>query len=280
LWRKRKALPQRRSERKASSGIALAASCGREIKFSSTADQATNINYQKENNMRITTAKLIRWSGLSAMAAGLIFAGIQPIHPPDVLASVNTSAFIVITTLKTVMCLFGLFGIAGLYARQVEESGWLGLAGYLLLSIFYAVQMCFAFLEPFVLPLLVTEAPNFVESVMGMVSGAGGPLNLGAFAVIYQLISVLYLLGLLLFGIALFRTRILPRWASGLLAGAGPLALIMVALLPHQFERLAAMPMGLALAWLGYALWAERRKPRAASALGTLGTQLRQAGAK
>ncbi len=227
--------------------------------------------------MKITAANLIRWSGLSAMAAGIIFAGIQPIHPPDVLASVNTSAFIIITTLKTVMCLFGIFGIAGLYARQVEESGWLGLAGYLLLTLFYGIQICYAFLEPFVLPLLVTEAPNFVESVMGMSSGAGGPLNLGAFEVIYQFVSVLYLLGLLLFGIALFRTRILPRWASGLLALSGPLALIMVALLPHQLERLAAMPMGFALAWLGYALWSERRNPAVAPVAGVENPQFRPA---
>jgi hypothetical protein len=213
-----------------------------------------------ESKTTVTAAKLIRWSGLSAMAAGIIFAGIQPIHPPDVLESVNTSLFITITILKTLMSLFGLFGIAGIYARQVEESGWLGLAGYLLLTIFYAVQMCYAFVEPFVLPLLTTVAPTFVESVMGMASGAGGPMDLGAFAVVYQLVSVLYLLGLLLFGSALFRTHILPRWASGLLAGSGPLAIIMVALLPHQFERLAAMPMGFALAWLGYALWSERRE--------------------
>ncbi|MEP7188696.1 MAG: hypothetical protein ABI901_05800, partial [Roseiflexaceae bacterium] len=74
----------------------------------------------KESKMKITTPKLIRWAGVSAMVAGIIFAGIQPIHPPDVLASVNTSAFIIITSFKTVMSLFGLFGIAGLYARQVE----------------------------------------------------------------------------------------------------------------------------------------------------------------
>lgn len=213
-----------------------------------------------QNKTTVTPTKIIRWSGLSAMAAGIIFACIQPFHPPDVLASVNTSAFLIITTLKTLMCLFGLFGIAGLYARQVEESGWLGLAGYLLLTIFYAVQMCYAFTEPFILPLLTTVAPTFVVSVMGMASGAGGPMDLGAFTVVYQLVSVLYLLGLLLFGIALYRTRILPRWASGLLALSGPLALIMVALLPHQLERLAAMPMGFALVWLGYALWSERRR--------------------
>ena len=39
------------------------------------------------------------------------------------------------TSLTTAMCFFGLLGITGLYARQVEEAGWLGLAGYLLFSL-------------------------------------------------------------------------------------------------------------------------------------------------
>jgi hypothetical protein len=239
-----------------------------------------NANGQKEHTMKVTTPNLIRWGGLSALVAGIIFAGIQPIHPPDVLASVTTSAFIIITSLKTAMCIFGLFGIAGLYARHVEKTGWLGLAGYLLLTIFYAVQMCFAFVEPFILPLLVTESPNFVESALGMGSGAGGPMNLGAFAVLYQIVAVLYLLGLLLFGIALFRARILSRWAAGLLAFSGPLAMIMVALLPHQLERLAAMPMGIALAWLGYALFTERREHAVETVPGTGSPQLRPTAAE
>jgi hypothetical protein len=57
----------------------------------------------------------------------------------------------------------------------------------------------------------------------------------------------------------MFRARILSRWAAGLLALSGPIALTMVALLPHQLERLAAVPMGFALAWLGYSLFSERR---------------------
>jgi hypothetical protein len=230
--------------------------------------------------MKITPSKLIRWAGLSAMVAGIIFVVIQPIHPPDVLASVNTSAFIIITSFKTVMCLLGLFGIAGLYARQVEETGWLGLAGYLLLTIFYAVQMCFAFVEPLILPLLVTESPNFVESALGMSSGAGGPMNLGALATVYSIVSVLYLLGLLLFGIAIFRARILSRWAAGLLAFSGPLSIIMVVLLPHQLARLAAVPMGVALAWLGYALWSERREQASEPVSGRANPQLSQTGAE
>jgi uncharacterized membrane protein len=85
-------------------------------------------------------------------------------------------------------------------------------------------------------------------------------MNLGAFAVIFNILPVLYLLGLLLFGIAIFRAHILPRWAALLLTLSGPLAIIM-SQLPHQFERFAAVPMGIALAWLGFALFLERREP-------------------
>ena len=34
------------------------------------------------------------------------------------------------------------------------------------------------------------------------------------------------------------------------------------ALLPHAIQRLAAIPVGIALAWLGYALWSERPQHR------------------
>src|ERR1041385_6611091 len=103
-------------------------------------DQYMNTNRQtaiKENKMKVTAPKIIRWAGLSAIAAGIIFAGIQPIHPPDVLVSVNTNLWAILTSLKTLMSIFGLLGSAGLYARQVEETGSLGLGGYLLLTFFY-----------------------------------------------------------------------------------------------------------------------------------------------
>ena len=60
------------------------------------------------------------------------------------------------------------------------------------------------------------------------------------------------MLGGLLFGIATFRAGILPRWAAGLLAIAAALTPA-AALLPHQIQRLAAIPVALALACLGYA---------------------------
>src|SRR5215213_6381667 len=210
--------------------------------------------------MKITASRVIRWAGLSAMAAGIIFAGIQPIHPPDVLSSVTTSAWAIITTLKTVMCLLFLIGITGLYARQVNKAGWLGLAGFLLLTLSWWLQTAFVFAEAFILPPLATAAPQFVDGVLGTLArGQASEVNLGALPTIYSLgVGVTYMLGGLLFGIATFRAGILPRWPAGLLAVAAALTPL-AALLPHAIQRFAAVPVGLALAWLGYALWSERR---------------------
>jgi hypothetical protein len=229
--------------------------------------------------MKPTASNLIRWAGLSAVAAGVIFAGIQPIHPPDFLPSVTTTAWAIIMPFKLAMCLLFLAGIAGLYARQVKESGWLGLAGFLALSVSWALQTAFIFSEAFILPVLAAPAPQFVDSFLGIVNGVPGAMNIGALPAVYGVVGLLYMLGGLLFGLATLRARVLPRWAGGLLAVAAALTPA-AALLPHAIQRFAAVPVAFALAWLGYALWSERRKPASqpAPAMGT--PQVRQSGAK
>jgi hypothetical protein len=214
--------------------------------------------------MKITASSLIRWSGLAAMAAGLIFAGIQPIHPPDVVASVTTGEWAIITTLKLAMCLLFLLGIAGICARQVERAGWLGLAGFLLLTLSWWLQTAFVFAEAYILPQLATTAPKFVDGLLGtLAAGRTSKVDLGALPAIYSLgVGIPYMLGGLLFGIATLRAGILPRWPAGLLAVAAALTPA-AALLPHAIQRLAAIPVALALAWLGYALWSERSERRA-----------------
>ena len=214
--------------------------------------------------MKVTASSLIRWSGLAAMAAGLIFAGIQPIHPPDVVASVTTGEWAIITTLKLAMCLLFLLGIAGIYARQVERAGWLGLAGFLLLTLSWWLQTAFVFAEAYILPQLATTAPKFVDGTLGtLAAGRTSEVDLGALPAIYSLgVGIPYMLGGLLFGIATLRAGILPRWPAGLLAVAATLTPA-AALLPHAIQRYAAIPVALALAWLGYTLWSEQRRAQA-----------------
>ena len=208
--------------------------------------------------MKMTGATLLRWSGLAALVGGIIFAGIQPIHPPDFLPSVTTTLWAIIISLKLAMCFLFLFGIVGLYARQVDEAGWLGLAGFSLFSLSWALQSGFVFAELFILPPLATTTPQFIDSYLGVVNGSPGVMNIGALVPVYTAVGILYLLGGLLFGIATVRAAVLPRWPAILLAVTALLTPAAV-LLPHAIQRLAAVPMGIALGWLGYALWSERR---------------------
>ncbi|GGR28185.1 hypothetical protein [Deinococcus ruber] len=224
--------------------------------------------------MTITTAHLLRWTGLAALIAGVTFAGIQPIHPPDVLASVTTSAWAIITPIKTVMAMLFLIGITGLYARQLHKVGWLGLTGYLLLSVFWALQTALIFAETVLIPPLASVAPAFVEGFLGLVNGHPTGIDLGALPAVWALTGIVYVLGGLLFGIATFRAGILPRWASGLLAAASVLTPL-AALLPHAIQRFAAVPVGVALAAMGYALWSERREDSPETLSGTATRPLR-----
>lgn len=229
--------------------------------------------------MKITTATLSRLAGLSAVAAGVIFAGIQPIHPPDVLSSVTTSAWGIIMPLKLIMCQLFLVGITGIYTRQVKETGWLGLVGFLMLSLSWALNLAFIFAEAFIVPLLATTAPTFVDGFFGIFNGQPVETSLGTLPALYALTGLLYMLGGLLFGIATFRAGILPRWAAGMLAVVSALTPA-AALFPHELQRLAGMPVGIALAWLGYALWSQRQANVAETSTDVGTPQLRQSIAK
>ncbi|HEY3473753.1 MAG TPA: hypothetical protein VGK56_04035 [Anaerolineales bacterium] len=149
--------------------------------------------------------------------------------------------------------------MAGLYARQAEKSGWLGLAGFVLFSLWLGLMMPFSFVEAFILPRLVTELPAFVEGFLGMFTGIASEIDLGILPTFWNISGPMYIFGPLLFGIATFRARVLPRWAGALLV-LGAVLVPVGALVPPEYQPKIMVPVGLALAWLGYALFSERRE--------------------
>ena len=206
----------------------------------------------------MTITKLTRAAGLSATAAGLLYIFIQFIHPHEDLATVTTTAWVVTAALTGLMALLALVGITGMYLRQAEEMGLLGLIGYLVYGAFFLLVIGYSFVEIFVLPTLADDAPRFVEDALALFAGGTIVGDLGPLKALNPIAAVAYLFGGLLFGVALYRARILARWAA-LLLPVGTVAALAVPLVPHSLGRMAALPVGLALAGLGYSLVRDRR---------------------
>jgi len=226
----------------------------------SGAGKLANTNSQttiKESKMKITASTLMRLAGLSAMLAGLCFIIIGMFHPVNVPSSVTTTTWVIVHIFATALGFFGLFGMAGLYARQAEESGWLGLVGFLLFTVWMTLVCGFSFVEAFILPRLATESPAFVAGLLGMFSSAPSAIDLGVLPTLWNISGPMYILGPLLFGIATFRAGILPRWAGALLV-LGAVLVPVGALVPPEYQPKIMIPVGLAMAWLGYALFSER----------------------
>lgn len=213
----------------------------------------------KESKVRISTANLFRLAGFAAMLAGLGIVVMGMFHPANEAAFVTTSSWIIVHIFATCLGFFGVLGLAGLYARQVEKAGWLGLIGFLLFSAWMALVGMLSFIEAALLPTLASEFPPFVAGFLGMFAGTPSQVNLGVLPLLWTISTPMLIFGSVLFAIATFRARVLPRWSAGLLA----LGSVMVPFSAHVSTEIAAkiimVPMGLGLAWMGYALMAERR---------------------
>ncbi len=218
--------------------------------------------------MTITTTGLTRAAGLSAAAAGLIFIAVQINHPPMDAASVATTEWVVRNSAKVLMGALTLVGITGMYLRQVRQVGLFGLIGYLLFGAGYLLMFSTEVISAYVLPALVNVTPGYVNDILVAAAGGTPAGDIGAMKTVLAVTGVGYMVGGLIFGIALFRARILARWASALLA-VGTIATVSLAFLPEAFNRPMAVPVGLALIGLGISLWSNPSSPAVATAVET-----------
>jgi hypothetical protein len=204
--------------------------------------------------MSITPTTLTRAAAVAAVAAGLIFIGVQINHPPSDVTSVMTTEWAVRNSLKVLMAALALAGITGMYLRQVKQIGVLGLVGYLVLGAGYLMIMSTAFVSAYVLPSLAETNPGYVNDVLAAATNGTPVGDIGLLGNAIRIEGFAYLAGGLVFGIALYRARVLARWAAALLA-IGGVVTVALAVLPDAFYRFLAFPNGIAMIGLGYALW-------------------------
>jgi len=229
--------------------------------------------------MTITTTKLTRAAGLSAVVGGLLFIAVQINHPLLDATFTTTTEYAVRETMKIFMVLFSLIGVTGIYLRQVRQVGVLGLIGYVVLGVGYLAIFCNQIIGVFVLPTLAASQPGFVNDVLAVATSRPPVGDIGPLQIFIQGGGFAYIVGSIIFGIALFRAGILARWAAALLS-VGGVAILATFVLPELIQRLFAIPVSVALIGLGYSLWREQRTQNARPAASPMTPQLDPTGVK
>jgi hypothetical protein len=204
--------------------------------------------------MTITPTTLLRGAAVAAVASGALFIGVQIGHPHFDAEFLTTTEGLVRNSAKALMAVLGLVGVTGLYLRQVRQAGVLGLVGYLVLAAGYLLITSSVLAAAHILPTVAVLDAGYVDDVTAAMSARTPEGDLGTLQTLLRVQDVAYLAGGLVFGVALFRARVLARWAAVLLALAG-LATFAVSALPDPFYRLVAVPNGVALIALGTSLW-------------------------
>jgi hypothetical protein len=174
--------------------------------------------------------RLLRWCGMALIAAGVLMVLATLLHP-----SRETATTIVASEQKLVA------------AHVAYTLAWLlvllGLPGTYLI----AVTGNFGFLAP----VLAKQSPAVLDSIS----------QYPPVVMINGLAAVLFMIGYVLFGVAMIRTATLPRWSGVLVAVGAPAHLLGFGI--AQLASTAAWPiailgsvsLGAGLAWPGYRLW-------------------------
>jgi hypothetical protein len=202
----------------------------------------------------MSIVNLICWSGLISMLAGLLTVLGALLHPiGEGLPAVNSRNWVPSHLVYWVAILLLHLGLVGLYARQVKETGRLGLVGFVLAFIGTA---------------LVGSILVFVSTALPLIAGALAAINGRAVtppAILVPVFLLGYGLGWILVGLATMRAGVLPRW-SGLLLIIGVTLFVISEVVPfevttaHVLVTVGDVIFDLGMVWIGYALWTEKHE--------------------
>jgi hypothetical protein len=189
----------------------------------------------------MTTAGLFRLSGSALVLAGALFTAADVIsffifaeqgEAYDLREIALTEAFFLQSLLTLCAGPLLLGGMFGLYVRQSEAAGGLGLIGFLSAFLGTVLVVGDFYTNTFVTPLVAREAPAFLDNPLSGILQVWLPFDF-----------VLLGLSWLLLAVATLRARTYPRGPSWVL-----LVGVLFALVPFPLSKL---PLCAALAWVG-----------------------------
>jgi hypothetical protein len=166
-----------------------------------------------------------------------------------------TSSYLVSSGLRLLSIVLLVWGLIGIYERQSRTAGILGLWTFVVAFLGTALTVGNVWAEVFVWPTLTQIAPSMMS---GSITDTSSYLVAGL-----NVSFPLFGLGLILFGVATFRARVYPRWASVLLIVSIPVTMFLDPT-PGSFqESIGQILLGIAVASLGW--YALRQAPSTTS---------------
>src|SRR5215217_2518473 len=196
---------------------------------------------------------LLRWCGLALVAAGVLMVVATVLQPSRETATTIVGGeprLVAAHVAYTLAWLLVLFGLPGLYAAQRGGMGRLGLVGFLTAfagTYLIAVTGNFGFLAP----VLAKQSPAVLDSIN----------QYPPVVIINGLAAILFMIGYVLFGVAMIRSATLPRWSGVLVALGAPAHLLgfgiaqLVSTAAWAIAIVGSVSFGVGLSWAGYRLW-------------------------
>lgn len=177
----------------------------------------------------MSSSDLVRWGGIAAMAAGVVWIAIGLLG----LVVENPGVSPLVNVLFMVAVLLVLVGLVGFHALQKRNYGSIGRVG------FYTI----------------------IVAILGLVLGwlaifAGASAALVWFVLPASTLAVL--LGFVLYGAATLEAKVLPRWCGIALIIAVPVLVALGGISGSPGISIGYVWFGLVWLTLGYSLWSQR----------------------
>lgn len=199
--------------------------------------------------------KIIRWSGVVLALGGMLAALFWILHPEESVLLTDPAGYQTEHILDFLGLMLLIPGLTGLYARLVNRTGWLGLAGFIVTLLPLLVMMGISVVDMLIWPSIARVEPGLILTPEGEFNQSSGP-----FAATISLIvpfALIGSIGFILLGVAIWRSQALPRPAGLLLAISGPLYLMGPGFVPHGvlvLNLLVYGPFAAAVVWLGLSI--------------------------
>lgn len=198
------------------------------------------------------TQTLIRLGSLALIGAGVLAIGYALIAPDETVAGVfQHPNFVLGNILNTARWLLMTVGTVALYLRQGHRSRILNLAAFLISFVAIVLTVGLDIDKTFILPYLASLIPS-ITSVADFALNM--PTALQPYLAVLMTGLFLHLVGLVVLGAAVVRSGVLPAWAGWLLIIGTVLSygnMFGIGFL----HTVGVIGVGVALAWLGVALW-------------------------